>query len=58
MNITMSDTRTYTIPELTLLLASLDGVNFQAESKAEAYDCQRNLEMSGFLQFRNVRLEA
>ncbi len=34
----MSDTRTYTISELTTLLASLEGVSFKAESKAEAYD--------------------
>ncbi len=34
----MTDTRTSTIPELKVLLASLDGVSFKAESKAEAYD--------------------
>ena len=34
----MSSTHTYTIPELTNLLASLDGVSFKAESRAEAYD--------------------
>jgi transposase InsO family protein len=34
----MNDTRTYTISELRILLASLDGVSFKPESKAEAYD--------------------
>lgn len=34
----MSDTRTYTISELKVLLAGLEGVSFKAESKAEAYD--------------------
>lgn len=34
----MTDTRTNTIPELTVLLASLEGVSFKAENKAEAYD--------------------
>jgi hypothetical protein len=38
MTITMTDTRTYTIPELKVLLASLEGVSFKADSKAEAYD--------------------
>lgn len=38
MNITMRGARTYTIPELTNLLVSLDGVSFHPESKAEAYD--------------------
>lgn len=38
MNITMSDTRTHTISELTALLAALEGTSFQTESKAEAYD--------------------
>ncbi len=34
----MHDTRTYTISELTVLLAGLEGVSFKPESKAEAYD--------------------
>jgi hypothetical protein len=34
----MSDTRTYTISELTSLLVGLEGVSFTPESKAEAYD--------------------
>jgi hypothetical protein len=34
----MHDTRTYTISELTAQLASLEGANFETESKAEAYD--------------------
>ena len=38
MTITMSDTRTYTISELTSLLVGLEGVSFTPESKAEAYD--------------------
>lgn len=38
MTITMSDTRTYTIPELTALLESLDGVSFRAASKTDAYN--------------------
>jgi transposase InsO family protein len=38
MNITMSDTRIYTIPELIVLLESLDGVSFRAENKTDAYD--------------------
>ncbi len=38
MTITMSDTRTYTISELTSLLGSLEGVSFKADNKAEAYD--------------------
>ena len=38
MTITMSDTRTYTIEELKILLATLEGASFQPESKAEAYD--------------------
>lgn len=37
MTIIMSDTRTYTIPELTSLLESLDGVSFRAGNKADAY---------------------
>jgi transposase InsO family protein len=38
MNITMIDARTYTIPELTALLESLDGVSFRAKNKADTYD--------------------
>jgi hypothetical protein len=38
MTITMNDTRTYTIPELILLLDSLEGVSFRADNKAETYD--------------------
>ena len=38
MNITMTNARTYTIPELIALLESLDGVSFRAENKADAYD--------------------
>jgi hypothetical protein len=34
----MHDARTYTIPELRVLLAGLEGTNFKPESKAEAYD--------------------
>ncbi|HEY6736600.1 MAG TPA: DDE-type integrase/transposase/recombinase [Candidatus Saccharimonadia bacterium] len=34
----MHDTRTYTIPELTALLTTLEDACFQPESKAEAYD--------------------
>ena len=34
----MSDTRIYNIPELTVLLESLDGVSFRAENKADAYN--------------------
>lgn len=34
----MTDTRTYTIPELTGLLATLESASFQPQSKAEAYD--------------------
>jgi transposase InsO family protein len=34
----MSDTRTYTIPELTSLLESLEGTSFKADNKAETYD--------------------
>jgi hypothetical protein len=38
MTITMRGTRTYIIPELKILLASLEGVSFKAESKAESCD--------------------
>src|SRR5258706_5201122 len=38
MTITMHDTQAYSIVELRLLLASLNGQTFKADSKAEAYD--------------------
>lgn len=38
MTITMRGTRTYTIPELTNLLTTLEGVNFRADNKTETYD--------------------
>ena len=38
MTISMHDARTYTISELRVQLAGLEGVSFKPESKAEAYD--------------------
>src|SRR5476651_531713 len=38
MTLTMTDTRSYTISDLIVLLAGLEGVSFKPESKAEAYD--------------------
>src|SRR5262245_27250999 len=38
MTLSMHDTRTYTVSELTNLLTSLESVSFTPESKAEAYD--------------------